>query len=86
MNGSRLGKEFSANKFNDLFKESHVNEELPKQEIRKESFVPSERYTEDNSINSILSISPATNYPTIDNDKVPPTSKKKKKRRYGRQM
>lgn len=86
LNGSRLGKEFSANKFNDLFNESHVNEEFPKQEIRKESLVPSERYSGDESINSILSISPATYYPTTDNDKVPPTSKKKKKRRYGRQM
>lgn len=96
LNGSRLGKEFSANVFNDLFRESHVNEGHTKQDVpahspkepftpSAEPFVPSERQF-DNSIGSLFSILPGGSDSTAGNDKVPPTPKKKKKRRYGRQM
>lgn len=95
LNGSRLGKEFSANVFNDLFRESHVNEEHTKQAAPKEPFtpsaepfVPSERQSanDDSSIGSLFSILPDGSDSTAGNDKAPPTPKKKKKRRYGRQM
>lgn len=93
LNGSRLGKEFSANVFNDLFRESPVNEEHTKLVIPKElftpsaePFVPSERQSEDNSIGTLFSILPGGSDSTARNDNAPPTPKRKKKRRYGRQM
>lgn len=95
LNGSRLGKEFSANVFNDLFRESHVNEGHTKQDVPKEPFtpsaepfVPSERQSENESstMGSLFSILPGGSDSTAGNDKIPPTPRKKKKRRYGRQM
>ncbi|MGJ7025660.1 conjugal transfer protein MobB [Petrimonas sulfuriphila] len=95
LNGSRLGKEFSANVFNDLFRESHVNEGHTKQVIPKEPFtpsaepfVPSERQSEngESTIGSLFSILPGGSDSTAGNDKTPLTPKKKKKRRYGRQI
>lgn len=95
LNGFRLGKEFSANVFNDLFRESHVNEEYTKQDVPKEpftssaeAFVPSERQSinQDSTIGSLFSILPGGSDSTAGNDKTPPTPRKKKKRRYGRQM
>lgn len=95
LNGSRLGKEFSANVFNDLFRESHTSEGHTKQAILKEPFtpsaepfVPSERQSEsgESTIGSLFSILPGGSNSSVGNDKTPPTPKKKKKRRYGRQM
>ncbi|WP_080904008.1 conjugal transfer protein MobB [Parabacteroides sp. Marseille-P3160] len=95
LNGSRLGKEFSANVFNDLFREFHANEGHTKQAVPKEPFipsaepfVPSERQSENGKsiIGSLFSILPDGSDSSAGNDKTPPTPKKKKKRRYGRQM
>jgi len=95
LNGSRLGKEFSANAFNDLFRESHASEGHTKQDIPKElftplpePFVPSERQSEneESTIGSLFSILPGSSDSTAENDKTLPIPKKKKKRRYGRQM
>lgn len=93
LNGSRLGKEFSANVFNDLFRESPVNEEHTKQVVPKEPFtpsaepfVPSERQSEDSSIGSLFSILPGGSDSMAENDNALPAPKRKKKRRYGRQM
>lgn len=94
LNASRLGKEFSANVFNDLFRESHVNNGHTKQAVPKEPFTPSaepfvplgRQSDGDNSIGSLLSILPDGSDSSAGNDKTLPTPKKKKKRRYGRQM
>ncbi|MPM48016.1 hypothetical protein SDC9_94737 [bioreactor metagenome] len=95
LNGSRLGKEFSANVFNDLFRESHVNEGHTKQDVPKEPFtplaepfVPSERQSGngESTIGSLFSILPGGSDSLAGNDETPPIPKKKKKRRYGRQM
>lgn len=95
LNGSRLGKEFSANVFNDLFRESHASKGHTKQAVPKEPFTPSaepfvlsERQSEslESAIGSLFSILPGGSDSSAGNDKAPPTPKKKKKRRYGRQM
>ncbi len=95
LNGSRLGKEFSANVFNDLFRESQASEGYTKQDVPKEPFtplvepfVPSERQSEneESTIGSIFSILPGGSDSSAGNDKTPPTPRKKRKRRYGRQM
>jgi hypothetical protein len=94
MNGSRLGKEFSANVINDLFRESHVNEGHTKQDAGKEQFshsaepfVPQHRQSgnDETAIESLLSIlSPEPQ--EKPEDQPIRQKRKKKKKRYGRQM
>ena len=94
-NGSRLGKEFSANAFNDLFSVPHGKVGHTKQEAGKEpfssegeKFEPSVRHPDDpeSIIGSLFSVF----IPEIgghNGDNHPLTRKrKKKKRRYGRQI
>jgi hypothetical protein len=94
-NGSRLGKEFSANVFNDLFRVPLEKVEHTKQEAGKETFTsegeqfePSVRQPNDpeSILGGLLSVFiPETggyngdNHPTI-------RKRKKRKRRFGRQM
>ncbi len=82
-NGSRLGKEFSANVFNDLFNGTFKSD-------KKQAFEPSQkpgRDFEENSgfggIFSILNPEPEA----FSNEEIKlPYNKKKRKRRYGRQV
>jgi len=94
LNGSRLGKEFSANVFNDLFRESPTIEGHTKQAGEKEPFIPAaEPFSAANNqaghiesaISSLFSIfSPEPeSYP--ENQQQLRKKRKKKKRRYGRQ-
>ena len=94
MNGSRLGKEFSANIFNGLFRESPINAEHTKQDAGKEQFPPSlEQFVphhrqsdyEETAISSLLSILSPEPQENPDNQPIR-RKRKKKKRRYGRQM
>lgn len=94
-NGSRLGKEFSANVFNDLFGVHQGKEGHQKQESRKEPFAyegeqlePSVRQPNDPEfiIGSLFSVLiPETEGHTGDNHTMA-RKWKKKKRRYGRQI
>lgn len=95
LNGSRLGKEFSANVFNDLFRESPAAEGHTKQVGGKEPFTPvAEPFVPANSqagniesaIGSLLSILSPEPQQHPDNQHPLPKKRKKKKRRYGRQM
>lgn len=95
LNGSRLGKEFSANVFNDLFREPPTVEGHPKQEREKEPFMPlAEPFSPANShagsmesaISSLFSIFSPEPKPYLENPQQPGKKRKKKKRRYGRQM
>ncbi len=94
-NGSRLGKEFSANVFNDLFQVPHGIEGHTKQEVGKELFTsegeqfePPVRQPNDpeSIIGSLFSVFiPETG--GHNGDSHPLARKlKKKKRRYGRQI
>ncbi|MDR2010950.1 MAG: relaxase/mobilization nuclease domain-containing protein, partial [Bacteroidales bacterium] len=94
INGSRLGKEFSANVFNDLFRMSSENDGHTKQvhppHDPKESFTPvgetfepSERLSKDSDggIGSLFSILPDGSDAPSDNDQVYPPKKKRRKRK-----
>ena len=94
-NGSRLGKEFSANVFDELFRVSQGKEGHTKQEAGKEpftsegeQFVLSDRQPNDpeSIIGSLFSILiPEAGGHTGDNHPAI-RKRKKRKRRYGRQM
>jgi hypothetical protein len=95
LNGSRLGKEFSANVFNDLFRESLTIEGHTKQVDEKEPFMPlAEPFSPANSqaghiesaISSLFSIFSPEPEPYPENQQQLRKKRKKKKRRYGRQM
>lgn len=95
LNGSRLGKEFSANVFNNLFRESPVAEGHTKQVEEKEPFTPvaepfSAAYSQagsiESAISSLFSIFSPEPEPYIENQQQLRKKRKKKKRRYGRQM
>jgi hypothetical protein len=94
LNGSRLGKEFSANVFNDLFRESRTIEGHTKQVGEKEPFTPlAEPFSPANSqaghiesaISSLFSIFSPEPESYIENQQQLRKKRKKKKRRYGRQ-
>ncbi|MBN2635850.1 MAG: mobilization protein, partial [Prolixibacteraceae bacterium] len=94
LNGSRLGKEFSANVFNDLFRESPAIEGHTKQVGEKEPFTPpAEPFSPANSraghiesaISSLFSIFSPEPESYIENQQQLRKKRKKKKRRYGRQ-
>ncbi len=86
LNGSRLGKEFSANVFNNLYgsgqvvpEESTLNQESDT--IHTDSFLPESSIT--GGIFSIFNPEPEKH----PDEYVPwPHRRKKKKRRYGRQI
>jgi len=94
LNGSRLGKEFSANVFNDLYGGKHEQAQEPVKDIRLSDvynniqsdthFDKSHSFDNDvtGGIFSILAPEPE-NHPK---EEMPLLRKKKKKRRYGRQM
>jgi hypothetical protein len=90
LNGSRLGKNYSANVFNDLFRDiqSHDNQQsIPQQmSLSKSSREYSTVDSEEGSLGSILSLlTPDTQ--SSDNDyTVPHWKKKRKKRRPGQQF
>jgi hypothetical protein len=87
-NGSRLGKEFSANMFDELFRVSQGKEEHTKQEVGKEPFEPLIWQSDniESVIGSLVSVLiPETGGHNGDNHLVA-RKRKKKKRRYGRQM
>ncbi|MBK7479797.1 MAG: relaxase/mobilization nuclease domain-containing protein [Bacteroidales bacterium] len=95
LNGSRLGKEFSANVFNDLFRESPTVEGHTKQADEKEPFTPpAEPFSLANNqaghiesaIGSLFSIFSPEPEPYPENQQQLRKKRKKKKRRYGRQM
>lgn len=95
LNGSRLGKEFSANIFNDLFRESSIVEEHTKQVGEKEPFSPvAEPFSPANSqagqiesaIGSLFSIFSPEPETYHENQQQLRKKRKRKKRRYGRQM
>ena len=93
-NGSRLGKEFSANVFDDLFRVPKGTEEHTKQGVGKEPFIseveqfePSVRQPNNSEsiIGSLFSVFiPETGVHTGDNHTLA-RKRKKKKRRFGRQ-
>ncbi|MCB0468325.1 MAG: hypothetical protein KDC64_08960, partial [Aequorivita sp.] len=94
LNGSRLGKEFSANVFNNLFRESPIVEEHTKQVGEKEPFTPSsEPFSPANNqaghivsaIGSLFSIFSPEPESYVENQQQLRKKRKKKKRRYGRQ-
>lgn len=92
LNGSRLGKDYSANVFNDLYGRNQQQVQEPIQDTRlsdvyKNTEKPTTQYDTSDSVTgglfSILSPEPE-NHPK---EEMPlPRHKKKKKRRYGRQM
>lgn len=87
-NGSRLGKELSANVFNDLFSVSPFFLGHTKQDIGKEPFEPSVWQPNDpeSVIGSLFSVFiPETRGHNGDNHPLA-RKRKKKKRRYGRQI
>ena len=94
LNGSRLGKEFSANVFNDLFRmsseDSGHTKQAPQPHSPKESFAPagetfepSERQSQnsDGSIASLFSILPDGSDAPCENDQVYPRKKRRKRRK-----
>ena len=91
LNGSRLGKEYSANVFNDLYggKQEQIQEPIQTtnlSDVYKANAQQENKHSADNGLGGIFSIlSPEPeNHPK---DEMPlPRRKKKKKRRYGRQM
>ncbi len=90
LNGSRLGKEYSANVFNDLYGGKQEQAQEPIQDTRlSDVYNPpkSEDHSSENSVTgglfSILSPEPEN----LPKEEQPlPCRRKKKKRRYGRQM
>ncbi|MFR4273956.1 MAG: conjugal transfer protein MobB [Bacteroides thetaiotaomicron] len=92
LNGSRLGKDYSANVFNDLYGGNQQQVQKPIQDTRlsdvyKNTEKPTTQYDTSDSVTgglfSILTPEPE-NHPK---EEMPlPRRKKKKKRRYGRQM
>ncbi|SHE49712.1 Relaxase/Mobilisation nuclease domain-containing protein [Mariniphaga anaerophila] len=94
LNGSRLGKEFSANVFNDLFRESPIIEGHTKQVGEKEPFTPLAEQSSppssqaghiESAISSLFSIFSPQPEPYWDNQQQLRKKRKKKKRRFGRQ-
>ena len=95
LNGSRLGKEYSANVFNDLFggKQEQLQEsthETRLSDVYKNTEQPGTSFdnshSSDNGLGGIFSIlSPELEHNPKDDMQLP-RLKKKKKRRYGRQM
>lgn len=89
-NGSRLGKEFSANVFNDLFQVPHTKQEAGKEPFTSEDeqFESSVRQPNDpeSIIGSLFSVFiPETGGHNGDSHPLV-RKRKKKKRRYGRQI
>ena len=99
LNGSRLGKEFAANVLNERFADDSPREDLQTQQpkssddLRSNNQSPTNKHPEpqsghstvDDAASSLLSVlTPETEGP--DNKQPTIKRKKKKKRRYGRQL
>lgn len=89
LNGSRLGKDFSANVFNEYFQNAGENLSEPQQHLtgdhmERQSPTDSKIATKDISSGSLLSLfSPD---PVLPERELPlPRKRRKKRRRYGRQ-
>jgi len=94
LNGSRLGKEFSANVFNDYFKGEYLTPENNLHQTHSDDFIPYEKSHQqqnpmesaiENAIGGLFDILPI-NENTYEENPQFPKQKKKKKRRYGRQF
>jgi hypothetical protein len=92
-NGSRLGKEFSANVFNDLFNRSAQKPEQPDDHKTGQTFEPFENLSHERETGSSIGgvfdlLSPETGSDAADNAEEQDLLRrlKNKKRRYGRQM
>lgn len=90
LNGSRLGKEYSANVFNDLYsgKQEQIQEPIQATNLSDvyKNTQQENSYSADNGLGGIFSIlSPELESHPKDEQPLP-RRKKKKKRRYGRQM
>ena len=95
LNGSRLGKEFSANVFNDLFRESLSVKAHTKQVGEKEPFTPVAKPFSpannlsgqiESAIGSLFSVFSPEPDSYHENQQQLRKKRKRKKRRYGRQM
>ncbi|MDH6355854.1 hypothetical protein M2132_002204 [Dysgonomonas sp. PH5-45] len=92
LNGSRLGKEYSANVFNDLYGGNQQQAQEPIQDTRlsdiyKNTEKPTTQYDTSNSVTGGLFSILAPESENHPKEEMPlPRRKKKKKRRYGRQM
>lgn len=90
LNGSRLGKDYSANAFNDLYGGKQEQAQEPMQDTRLSDVYKNTQQENsqraDNGLGGIFSIlSPEPENNPKDEQSLP-RRKKKKKRRYGRQM
>lgn len=94
LNGSRLGKDYSANVFNDLYGGNQAQTQEPIKDTRlsdvyKNAEQPSKHYESNHSSDNVtgglfsILVPEPENHPKDD---MPLPRKKKKKRRYGRQM
>lgn len=90
LNGSRLGKEFSANVLNEKFSDKEYIDNAQSQTIQSEDMPAIDSPVNMESIGSL--IDSVLDIPVFDNSANPdannrqPKKKRKKKRRYGRQM
>ena len=87
LNGSRLGKDFSANVFNDLFTGSRTLTGNSKQEMQEHT--PEYKSTghlenTGNALAGLFSLLSGGNDTPPDNSQVPPPKKKKKKKKQRR--
>ena len=89
LNGSRLGKDFSANVFNEYFQNAGENLSEPQQHLtgdhrERQSSADSKSATKEISSGSLLSLfSPDPAFP--ERELPLPRKRRKKRRRYGRQ-
>lgn len=84
LNGSRLGKDFSANVFNDLFSGSRTLSGNSKQETQEhtQGYNPTGHFSEGTgkAVAGLFSLLSGGNNTPPDNSQVPPPKKKKKKK------
>ena len=83
LNGSRLGKDFSANVFNDLFPGSHTLTGNSKQETQERTpeYNPTGHISNTGkAVAGLFSLLSGGNDTPPDNSQVPPPKKKKKKK------
>ncbi len=82
LNGSRLGKEFSANFFNDLYGTGSTTH---RQSPANKPSIHSENNPSDTTLGQLLSVAPDTYHPEDNPYPSLPKKKKRKRRMWGRQ-